>query len=91
MGTSHPSPGVVTFVLICLSDGTVAAGPVFLGNVTFGNFTINQAFSAHPVHYSMLEISNFPKYLLLGQMQRLMATKGYSELGRMSCYFLLKI
>lgn len=28
------------------SDGTVAQGPIMIGNVTFGDFTISQAFSA---------------------------------------------
>lgn len=28
------------------SDGTVAQGQILIGNVTFGDFTISQAFSA---------------------------------------------
>ncbi|THH09569.1 hypothetical protein EW145_g1912 [Phellinidium pouzarii] len=30
------------------SDGTVAEGPLYVGNVTFGNFTVNQAFISAP-------------------------------------------
>lgn len=36
------------------SDRSVAAGPILIGNITFGDFTISQAFSAYITspHYS---------------------------------------
>lgn len=76
--------------LICpLSDGTVAFGPVYVGNVTFGDFSVSQAFSAFRYCFTLsLKLTGHRlrfQSRTRAPMRRRTATTGCSVSARPAC------